>query len=186
MSNRSSVTVRYVSESPGRPPLVRLYADVTLVNGADAARWFALPVLAKPIPTPPHPGVTGVTPFRVTGARGTAYLLRFRGTGAVQAVRIPARGTVRIRHVELDLWQERPTAPLPLDVTIAPELAVGGQPVAAWLPGDPTSDADADVERTEGLRPYDVADAREVPLTFTDPTVVTATLALPDHAVLAR
>lgn len=176
----TKVDLEYVGESPGRPPLVNLYVDVTLDNAAPTARWFVLPVKATVGRVPPGKGVAGVAPYRMTGAHGTVILARFLGTAGFQTVLVPAGGRVTLRRLTIQLWDEhRPVAPIPIEVVVASAIDIGDEPVTAWIPIAPTSDNGADVSRAEPLRARDTPDMREVAARFSDAQVVAAELRLP-------
>jgi len=161
------VDMKFVGMEPGRPPLMRLRFDVILHNPAAQPRWFLLP-REFDHPAVSGGGVDGVEVAALSG-QGRVLLGHFQGTGGTQAVLVPGGATVTMRRLEV-LGFDIPDGPASLEVVVAHDLTVGGEPAATWFPADPTAPAGAQVSQDQataaGSRHTD--DRREVPLAFVE------------------
>jgi hypothetical protein len=174
-----AVELRVVARRPGRPPLVRLAFDAVLRNAAGEPRWFLLPgdlpAQAK------HGGVDGLEVIELAG-RGRAVVGRFLGTAGFQAVLVPAGAAVRLHGLPLGYWGEPPAAGVPVEVVIARDLTVGGEPARAWFgSASPTSEAGADAS-TDGARTvaaHHSKDGKEAKVGIVEDSRVALVVALP-------
>src|SRR5438552_4159250 len=139
MSHEAPITAKVVDVSYMKPPLAELFLDVVLRNGEGAARWFVLPSAL------PRRGEGGVNVLEAQAfeGRGRAVVGRFLGTGGCYALLLPAGAEVRLQRLPIEYWGD-PPARLRLDLRIATDLAVGGEPARTWFESDPTSDARVD------------------------------------------
>lgn len=164
------VEMRYVGVTPGKPPLASLLFDITLRNSAAAPRWFLLPAELTLTAKTPTGGVDGVEVFSLSG-QGRVVLGRFQGSAACQALLLPAGAVVTIHRFSIQFWEEdQPKAPVPVEVVIARELTVGGEPATAWFGESPTSDTQAEVsaDSPQRLGARHTPDRHEVPFTIVE------------------
>ena len=107
-----------------------------LAERSRRARWFLFPAwLGEPVG---KGGVTGVEVF----STGNAVVGRFLGTGAFQAVYLPARAQLRLENFPIKSYREAGApAPKSFDVVIAKTLTVGGKPAESWYGGASTASA---------------------------------------------
>lgn len=149
----------------GRPPQSVLFFEVVLRNHADGDRWFLLPARLPLSVMPPAGGVTGVETFSLGGS-GDAMLARFFGTGGFQTLMLPAASRVRCVDFGISLWEMSPSDEVFVEVVIAREVTIGGDPIQDWVGRDFRSDPGADVSGSirQRLVSRDVPDHTEVPV----------------------
>lgn len=170
----------------GKPPLAVLSFDVALRNPGPKARWAFLPHTVG-TDNPPG-GVRGVTVWEMPGSL-PAWLWELEGMGGGWAVRLAPGGETTLRGWGLQSWHSPSPASIPIEVTLADDLLVGGEPVEKWVKAQPgglaTASHDARVDRMkskavtfrEGVRQPDGLTA-EVPLTFVGAVRSTETAAI--------
>ena len=161
----SEVELTPVGLERGRPPLAFLRVDVALRNYADGPRWFLLPVGLGDTPVgTAGGGVSGVEVYTFGEAR-QVVLGRFYGSGGFKALLAPAGATLRLRRLAIELWG-RPAGAVPVTVTIAATVTIGGEPAEDWFGGPATSAAGAEVmaDRGEMIAARDAPNGRELPV----------------------
>lgn len=182
-----AVEITFAGRTPGKPPLVTLLFDVTLRNAESAPRWFVLPLsLPKDagVEAESDAGVAGVEVFEASG-NGRAVLGKFLGTAGFQVVLVAPKAEVKLQRVGISYWQASPRkdlASLPIEVVIAKELTVGGEPAAAWFGTvDPLSgarvSADASAAKRAGSRMTE--DRGEVPVVISEDRRVSLEVGVP-------
>lgn len=180
MSGSSSVTSKPVSvgvsvteTKPGRPPLLRLYVDVSIDNPGDAPRWVAIPKQT------PFDGEGGVDRLELRG-QGSALLGTFGGNAGVYALRVAPHAKVTISHLEIGWWRASATAAEvpPLAISVADGLTIDGKPAAAWFGVEPLAPDGTRFDATAAPTGAHAAED-EVPLGLTGVVAAPATLALP-------
>ena len=113
------VGVAFAGLKRERPPLVRLFFDVRLRNGAGGARWFLLP--GEPAP----------------------LLARFAAAhGDFLGVLLSAAADALLRRVPFAFWGDPPER-LEVEFVRALRVAVDGEDIAAWLGGEVVTEAGA-------------------------------------------
>lgn len=163
-SQQPQVEAVLLGERPGRPPLRRLQLDVTLRNPADGPRWFVLP---RKLPAPGG-GVDGLEADEWTG-QGRVVVGRFMGTGGFHAVRLAAGAEIRIKGLDLSLWEDPPGgSTLVYDAVVAFEVKIGGAPAIDWFDADPTAQGSATVDRGELFSSRQPEDNKERPVELVD------------------
>ncbi|MGC4118012.1 MAG: hypothetical protein QM765_26370 [Myxococcales bacterium] len=112
----------------GKPPLAVLSCDVALRNPGPKPRWVVLP---RSVGSSGVGGVRGVTVWQLPGSPG-AWLWELEGLGGGWAVRLPPGGEATLRSWGLESWFSPIPATIPVEVVLADDLMVGGEPVARW------------------------------------------------------
>lgn len=179
-----AVEMSHIRVDMGKPPLVRLFFDVVLRNHEATARWFIIPAIVPPIPRPDGAGVDGLAPFSV-GGKKHAILGRFRGTGGFYAARLPARGILKLSGLEIEHWSSgdagasRP-ALLPMEISTATELLLGGEPAERWFRENPLCDdrIEQPAASWTPLPTFRTADGKEVPATQVQATRISLSVPL--------
>lgn len=160
-----AVEMRLVAKQYERPPVMKLTFDVKLHNRSAETVWFLLPDRIAIPPLPVRTGIFGVVVSALSG-RGRVVIARFAGTGRFQAILLPANGEIMLRHLPITFRGELPKTSLPVEVVLAQDFTISGEPAAHWLGIDPVSDAKADVsmENPERLLSKDMPGLAEVPV----------------------
>lgn len=159
----SWLSVRYVSERPGRPPARTLTCEVTLRNQSDRARWFLLPSLVAATWKRPPGGVSSVEVWSYR-KQGQVVVGDFLGNGGFRAVKLPPRAEVTLRRFSVALWEDELPVSVPFEVIAADGVTIGGQPIESWFEADPTSDAQAAVDDGAMISSRRNADLVEAPV----------------------
>lgn len=168
------VEMKLSGQRRGRPPQLKLEMDVVLRNTEAQARWFVLP---KDLPNPIGRG--GVDVVEAYGyGKDKVVVGRFLGSGGFQAVLVPAGGVVKLRRVPLSFWGDLPDKPLPVEVLIASDIKIGGEPAQKWFGSDPTSSKQAEGEGAELLGSHKSPDGKERPVVITEVRRATIELSL--------
>lgn len=158
---------------PEKPPLKKVFFNVTLQNRSKHARWFLLPDALYP--KPPSPTNGGIDAVEVYAARSPAKvsIANFMGTfrlqpesaGGFQALLLPAGARVSIRRFTIGYWGDLKSR-LPIHLVIADQVTVANLPATAWTGGDLLTDARALVTRDQFqlVRSNHTPDLKEVPV----------------------
>jgi len=112
----------------GKPPLAVLSFDVSLRNPGPKARWVLLP---NSVGSSRSGGVRGVTVWELPGSPA-AWLWELEGAGGGWAVRLPPGGEATLRGWGLESWHSPILQAVSIEVVLADELLLGGEPVARW------------------------------------------------------
>lgn len=170
MAAKPSIDATFAGRRPGKPPLVNVQLDVTLQNPAADARWFLIPDNV-PDSGPDDGGVTGVEPHEAKG-EGRAVVGHFLGTKGFLAIQVAGGATVKLEKLTVRAWDESGwKGPLKLDVVVAKDVTVGGEPIAAWFgTTNPLSDArvKADVSKATRTKSRMTEDRGEVPVAIVE------------------
>lgn len=129
----------------GKPPLVYLSFDVTLLNDQKSPRWFLLPSnLGSGHAAVGEKG--GVDTLEVFSPRGKGRVVvgRFLGTGGFNALLLPPGAVVRLRLFPISYWGDPPDN-LEIEIVIARELTIGGDKAENWFGESPLSSVTADI-----------------------------------------
>jgi len=179
-SEKQSVELVYVESKPQKPPLKRLFFNVTLRNQRTEPRWFLLPSVVHPKDKMLKGGIDGVEVYTLQGgARVIAG--RFLGTGGFQAVLLPPSAEVKLTKMPVDCWY--PTlkeCAVPIEVVIARQLTLGGEPAESWLGDKPMSDArgEASFEGAKRAGGKHAPGNKEVPAALTETNKVHLSLVI--------
>lgn len=177
-----AVELAYAGRIPNKPPLMTLLVNVTLRNEEKTPRWFVFPGELPVSEGAASGGVIGVETFDASD-NGHLVVGRFLGSAAFQAVLVPAGGEVRLDRFGIPVWQGPATkGPLAIEVLIAKEITVGGEPAAAWFgTTSPTSDARAsgDVSKARRGSSRKTEDRSEVKVTFDEDRRIPLEVAIP-------
>jgi hypothetical protein len=148
--------ITYCGLQPQRPPLTKLFFNITLWNRAEHTRWFLLPDnLYSRALTPSKGGIdavevfSAVPPPKVSVAKfmGTFHLQPESASG-FQALLLPAGARISIRRFSIGYWGDAPRS-VPVRLVIADVVTIGDTPAMAWTGADLLSDRSADVIRDE-------------------------------------
>ena len=146
-----SVDIRLASTMPGKPPLTRLFLDVTLRNPERGPRWFLLQDDLGQQGSPAKKRTAhGVEVFMPEG-QGRVIVGRFSGVSGFQALLLPAGAEIKLHSLPIRDWSD-PSGPISMEVVIAKGVTVGGRPVRTWFDADPLCDAKAEVREVPGAR----------------------------------
>ena len=126
-----------------RPPLAALLCDMTLTNAEGEPRWFLLPDEFPPIALPGETTLESIV-YRLTGTgAGTAVVGHALGPAGFRALLLP--GGRPVTASVSDRYLDDPPAVGAIDILVAAQLTIGGEPAAAWFGMEPLCDAGADV-----------------------------------------
>jgi hypothetical protein len=140
-----------------RPPKVRLFFDVRLVNDHAVPRWFLLPdEVGSTMREVDSLDVyrLGVDPRLIVG--------HWCGSDGFFALRLPAAARVALRGFPVSLWGDVPDV-VTIEVECAEGLAIAGAPAEAWFDVDPLCGAGADVDAAPLADQRGVIAARQMP-----------------------
>lgn len=129
----------------GKPPLVYLSFDVTLLNDQKSPRWFLLPSnLGSGHAAIGQKG--GVDTLEVFSPRGKGHVVvgRFLGTGGFNALLLPPGAAVRLRLFPISYWGDPPET-LEIEIVVAKELTIGSDKAESWFGNSPMSSVKADI-----------------------------------------
>lgn len=177
-SDASTVTIvaKVTGTRPGRPPLQRLIVDVAIDNPGDAPRWILIP---KQVPPNPDTAGGGVDSLEVRGT-GAALFGTFRGVAGTYALRVAAHAKVMVGNVEIGWWRSSPDDQVPaLEVGVADQLTIGGEPAKAWFGVEPLVPGGARLDATSEPTGAHAHEGDEAMLGLTGATTASAPLSLP-------
>jgi hypothetical protein len=139
-----AVALDYRGSRRLRPPRAELRFDVTIGNGAGAARWAIMPDTLAGKPAALAAQVWSVGAYALgEGQRVTA--VHAVAEAGWYAVRVPGGGEVRLEGLPFAFWGEPgPTAEL--EVILTEEIEVDGRPLLARLGLEARSDDGAVVD----------------------------------------
>lgn len=128
-----------------RPPRVRLLLDVRMRNDAPGSRWFIFPMRLGNEPSQAREIVGASTQW--LGPDRQVSIGEFTGVPGFQAMLLPAGGEIRVRGLPVTGQDpDLDAGVITLEVLIARDLTIGGEPASAWFGGDPTCAVKADVQ----------------------------------------
>jgi hypothetical protein len=139
-----AVALDYRGSHRLRPPRAELRFDVTVSNGADAARWAIMPDTLAGKPTALATQVWSVGAY-VLGEPGRVTAVHAVAEAGWYAVLVPSGGEVRLENLPFAFWGE-PGPSAELEVVLAEEIEIDGQPLLARLDLDARSDGGAAVD----------------------------------------
>ena len=120
----------------GKPPLAFNGFDVALRNPSAEPRWMILPATfpyaGRSEPAPGSSKVLELQIFRLAG--GKVVFVKAVG-GEFQAVKLPGRGTIKLRGLNIDSWWEKRPASVELELIVAPTVKIGGQTLETIVRG---------------------------------------------------
>lgn len=176
VAESQTIEITYCGQKPEKPPLKKLFFNITLRNQSDHQRWFLLPdaLYSKPR-APRNGGIDAVEvyapmpPPRVSVARFTGTLrLQPESAGGFQALLLPAGATITIRRLTIELWGEiaEVNNRLPIRLVIADHITIAGSPAMLWIGPDLLTDTKADVERDQfkAVHSRFTPDMKEIPV----------------------
>ena len=146
--------IAFCAARPSKPPLQRLFFNITLRNRSDHPRWFLLPrSLYAEASASPARDFVDVVEVRSAAPRQKVKIADFMGSvrlqpessGGFQALLLPGGARVTVRNFLIRLWGET-DKPLPVRLVIADEVTIAGSSATQWLAADLLTDAEADVE----------------------------------------
>jgi hypothetical protein len=175
-----AVEIAFAGRTPAKPPMGTILVDVTLRNAESSARWFVLP---GQLPKDAEgEGVTGVEAWELSGS-GRAVLGKWLGTAGFQTVLVAPGAEVKLQRVAIPVWKANDVkGPLAIEVVIAKDITVGGQPAAAWFEKtNPLSDsrASADVSKAKRAGSKMTEERDEVPVVFSEDRRITVEITVP-------
>lgn len=146
--------IAFCGQRAQRPPLKRLFFDITLSNRSDHPRWFLLPrSLYAEASASPAKDFIDVVEVRSAAPPQNVKIADFMGSvrlqpessGGFQGLLLPGGARVTVRNFQIRLWGET-DKPLPVRLVIADEVTIAGSPATQWIATDLLTDAEADVE----------------------------------------
>ncbi len=168
VSSPPSVEIKFVEMKFRKPPLIELYFDVVLRNQAPEPRWFLLPRSMGPgqAGLSSKRGIDVLEVFAPKG-KGRVIIGEFLGTGGFQALLLRSGGEVRLRRLRISFWGDLPEN-VQVEILIAKNLLIGGEPASDWFGLDPASDSRADIsegvpDEARNVRTKRTPDNKEVP-----------------------
>jgi hypothetical protein len=175
-----AVEIAFAGRAAAKPPMGTILVDVTLRNAESTPRWFVLP---GQLPKDAEGGgVTGVEAYELSG-NGRVVLGKWLGTAGFQTVLVAGGAEVKLQRVAIPVWKANDVkGPLAIEVVIAKELTVGGQPAAAWFEKtNPLSDSrvTADVSKAKRAGSKMTEERDEVPVVFSEDRRITVEIAVP-------
>ncbi len=162
------IEVIFLTKRPEHPPITGLLFEVTLRNHFDGPRWFMLP--SKFSSASEQMGGNGVSAVQVfaLGGQGRVIVGRFLGAPGFQALLLPAGAELKLRRFPIQFFGKLPEDSLSMEVVIASQLTIGGEPAEAWFGMDPTCDLQADVteDQRQRLGSRHAPDLKAVPVSI--------------------
>jgi hypothetical protein len=160
---------RFVDEQFGKPPLIKLYFEVTLCNKYPMPGWFLLPANLGPDrkSQQTNGGVDAVEVFMPHG-QGRVIIGRFLGNGGFQALLLRPGAVVHFRRFQVSYWGEMPHQ-LEAEVIVAKRLKIGRKDARRWFGIDPLSSRKVEITESATdtmriVRSRRTPDNREVPV----------------------
>lgn len=175
-----AVEITFAGRVAAKPPMGTILVDVTLRNAESTPRWFVLP---GQLPKDAEGvGVTGVEAYELSGD-GRVVLGKWLGTAGFQTVLVAPGAEVKLQRLAIPVWQGATVkGPLAIEVVIAKELTVGGQPAASWFEKtNPLSDARASGDFAKAKRAGSkmTEDRDEVPVVISEDRRISVEINLP-------
>ncbi|BAZ28117.1 hypothetical protein NIES4074_05480 [Cylindrospermum sp. NIES-4074] len=171
---KPSVEIKFIDMIGRKPPMTELLMDVTLHNHYDQPCWFLLP---DDIPDESNyvaigqGGVLGVSVYQPVG-KGRVIFGNLVGSANSQAFLLPAGAKLKIRRLPITLWGRENALKdqVEIEVVIASQLTINGEPAEAWFGTNPMSDLQADVtvDKTSRLDSRNTDNFKEVPISITE------------------
>ncbi|WP_437656642.1 hypothetical protein [Sorangium sp. So ce1182] len=141
----SPVSAAFQDKQLEKPPHVRLFLDVRMHNEAPDPRWFLLPTRVREHPSRAA-GIIGASVLWLGPGRG-ASIGEFTGLPGFQAMLLPGGAEIQVRGLPITgELRDLEAGAITMDVVIASDLNIGGEPASAWFGGDPTCAAGTDVQ----------------------------------------
>ena len=133
------------------------YFDVTLRNPSSEPRWLLLPeTFPYAGDAKPAVGDGPLAELQVFQLSQEPRTIIAEAVGSnFWALRLPGNGTITVRRLHIASWWETLPADVVLELVVASDILVGGDPFATCFSADPLSASGADV-----LAPRDAADPR--------------------------
>ena len=146
----SPVEISLTIRQYGKLPLKYLMGEVVLRNDRSEPRWFLIPTS---LPRDPRSG--GVYKVEVSAISGPqpGVIGYLHGSAGYAAVLLSPHAEVKIQGLQIDYWGEVLPHALEVQVRIAREVSLGGEPLRQWFGGDPMNTGRVDGEATYGTRP---------------------------------
>jgi hypothetical protein len=165
---KPSVEIKFIDIIPRKPPMTELLMDVTLHNHYDQPCWFLLPVSIQS-PILQKGDVDTLEAFEL-GGKGRVVLGRFLGTGRFQAFFLNAGAKLRIRRLPITFWEEKIVDQVHIEVVVASQLTINGEPAETWFSTNPMSDLQADViaDQSKRLASRSTGNFKEVPVSLVE------------------
>lgn len=182
-ADNSIIEITFVSKRREHPPITRLMFDITLHNPFDSQRWFLLPSsLMQESGGIKKDGIYGLQVFELEG-EGRVILGRFLGATGFQALLLPADAELKMRRFPIQFYGELPPEMISIDLVIARQLQINGEPAAAWFGLDPSSDGQADVsaEQRRRLGSRNTPNLEAVPISIDEDSSLTLLVRLGDE-----
>jgi hypothetical protein len=171
---KPSVEIKFIDMIGRKPPMTELLVDVTLHNHYDQPCWFLLP---DDIPDESNyvaigqGSVLGVSVYQPVG-KGRVIFGNLVGSANSQAFLLPAGAKLKIRRLPITLWGRENALKdqVEIEVVIASQLTINGEPAEAWFGTNPMSDLQADVtvDKTSRLDSRNTDNFKEVPISITE------------------
>lgn len=145
----SPVEISLTIRQYGKPPLKHLMGEVVLRNDRSEPHWFLIPTS---LPRDPRSG--GVYKVEVSAISGPqpGVIGYLHGTDAYAAVLLSPHAEVKMHGLQIDYWGEALPHALEVQVRIASEVSLGGEPLRQWFGVDPMNTGRVDGEATYGTR----------------------------------
>ncbi|AFZ25798.1 hypothetical protein Cylst_3674 [Cylindrospermum stagnale PCC 7417] len=92
------------------------------------------------------------------------------GTGRFQAFLLNAGAKLRIRRLPITLWEEKIVDQVHIEVVVASQLTINGEPAEAWFSTNPMSDLQADViaDQSKRLASRSTGNFKELPVSVVE------------------
>lgn len=169
-SKEATVEINFVDIGFRKSPMTKLLMDVTLHNHYNQPYWFLLPAdIGSSMPQ--QNGVSDVEVLKL-GGKGRVVLSLFVGSANYQAFLLPAGAKLKIRRLPITLWEENflDKEQVEVEVVIASQVTINGEPAQAWFGSNSMSDIEADVTADESQRigSRSTGNAKEVPISVFD------------------
>lgn len=168
-TQKPPVEVEFIDWQGSKPPIKYLVLDITLRNESHSPRWFLLPRYLTYSSQLVDLSISSVNVLSLKG-QGSVIIGYFYGYEGFWALRLPGDAQIKIHRFRFRFKEEDIVEPIPIEVAIASQLTIEGQPAESWLGINMMSDGRADVIQDENqiISSKDTSTRRAVPVTIVE------------------
>jgi hypothetical protein len=145
--SEATLSARYVGTRRMRPPKAELHFDISVRNDEPDERWMILPSsLSRPLGGGAGPRIYSIDAYELSGT-GRAAVVSFVGDTNCYAMRLAPAAELVLHGLPVAHWGDLADV-VELDVVMAEDLLVDGQPLQTFVQTDLLTRGRAEVDAT--------------------------------------
>lgn len=174
-TSQPMVEMQYCGSRPGKPPLIHMAFNVTVLNFAGKQQWFLFPAALydKAEGMRSNAGIDAIELFSDSPEQKVT-LVHFMGTmnlqpegaGGFKGLLLPAGAVVSVHGLDIEFWGD-PVRPIPMRIVMADQVTIGGVPVERWVGRKLLSAQTADVKDLKSAGSKTAPEVKELPVEIT-------------------